>query len=131
MSKKQRIFWTTAERAQVAEAAVKILRAYPRMPYFRAVGEAQTQVLPPERQRWMMSAAALGELGSDIERLLNRPVEHAVETGRYVTAEAPIVSDDAIKAAARAVAERFEVELRAAMLETTSRVAAQAAEGKL
>lgn len=126
--KKSRIVWTTSERVKIVEESVRILRAYPSMPMFRAVGEAQSALLPPHRQRSIINKMVLGDLVKDIERLLNTPVHHVVETGKYETV---MPSDDAIDAAARAVAEKFEARLRAALLNSTSRVVREAAEGKL
>ena len=127
MSRKNRIVWTTREREDLITAAVRILRSYPKMPVFRAVGEAQETRLPPERRRRWLTSATLGDMTQEIQRRLNTLVEHRVETNEYVE----VVPEDAIAAAARSVAERFVAQLRAALASSTARIVKQAAEGKL
>lgn len=128
MSRNNRIVWTTREREELINAAVRILRSYPKMPVFRAVGEAQDIKLPPERRRRWLTSATLGGMTQEIQRRLNTLVEHRVDTNQYVEV-AP--SDDAIAAAARSVAEKFETQLRAALAQSTAKIVKQAAEGKL
>ena len=127
MKERRRIVWTTREREDLITAAVNILRRYPKMPIFQAVGEAQDVQLPPERRRQWLTKATLGDMATEIERRLNTLVEHRVETNTLVD----VVPEDAITAAARAVAERFETELKAALARSTAKIVQQAAEGKL
>ena len=127
MSRKNRIVWTTREREDIINAAVRILRSYPKMPVFRAVGEAQETRLPPERRRRWLTSTTLGDMTQEIQHRLNTPVEHRVETNEYVE----VVPEDAIAAAVRSVAERFEAQLRIALATSTARIVKQAAEGKL
>lgn len=119
--KKRHIVWTSRERVEIIKAAVRIMRSYPKMPMFRAVGEAQDSVLPPERRRSFINKAALGDMVTDIQRELNSPVPHVIGPA----------AEDAIVEAARSVAERFEAELRAALSSSTARIVKEAAEGKL
>jgi hypothetical protein len=129
MGKKSRVVWTTRERAEVVKFAVKLMRSYPKMPMFRAVGEAQEHVLPVPRRRAIINKATLGDLVDDMNRELNRPVEHMIETGKFETVAE--VSDDAISVAVRSVAEKFEAQLRAAISNSTARIIKEAAEGRL
>lgn len=71
---KRRIFWTAIEKTTIVKKTAEILRQYPELPMFRAVGEAQEAVLPANRRRGWLTKATLGTLAKDIEAELNKPV---------------------------------------------------------
>lgn len=71
---RKRIFWNEIEKASIVKKTAEIIRQYPDMPMFRAVGEAQEAILPANRRRSWLTKATLGTLAKDIETELNRPV---------------------------------------------------------
>lgn len=76
---KKRIVWTEVEKKKIVERAVEILREYPSMPVFRAVGEAQEALLPAARRRGWLTKATLGPLAQQIQSELNRPVQNRIK----------------------------------------------------
>lgn len=121
-----RVFWTANERTAVVQETVRRLRIEPLTPIFKAVGEAQTAVLPHHRRRKIVAMKAMGDVGDMIKRELAKPVESVLVSDR----EAP-APGDAIAQAAREIAQRFEEELRTALLEATRRIVNEAKNTKL
>jgi hypothetical protein len=72
--KSRRIFWNPQERAAVSKKAIEILREFPMLPIFRAVGQAQEAVLPAARHRAWLTKATLGPMIDEINAELNKPV---------------------------------------------------------
>ena len=75
---KRRIVWTQQERSAIVEKAVELLRHYPKMPIFHAVGQVQQTLMPPARQRKWLTKATLGDMVKDIQAELNKPVPKTV-----------------------------------------------------
>lgn len=75
---KRRIVWTVQERLAIIEKAVELLRHYPKMPIFHAVGQVQQTLLPAARQRKWLTKVTLGDMVKDIQAELNKPVPKPV-----------------------------------------------------
>ena len=75
---RKRVVWTAREKTAIVAKTVDIMRTYPKTPMFRAVGEAQETLLPANRQRKWLTKTTLGDLATEIQAALNKPVPRAI-----------------------------------------------------
>ena len=82
---RRRVVWTAKEKTAIVAKTVDIMRTYPRTPMFRAVGEAQEAMLPANRQRKWLTKTTLGDLATEIQAALNKPVPRAIIVEEHYT----------------------------------------------
>lgn len=82
---RRRVVWTAREKTAIVAKTVDIMRTYPKTPMFRAVGEAQEAMLPANRQRKWLTKTTLGDLATEIEAALNKPVPRAIIVEEHYT----------------------------------------------